>query len=84
MKGRYSAFDSAMLKHARAEAQRLGVKLPLRMVAIKVGRQQYVVQADFPHNFDHYVRAQSASEAKAKWIQLIEAHGARLIFADKS
>lgn len=71
---RYSTFDRLLLKEARAEAARLGVKLPTRICALKVGRQQYAVQADFPHNFDHYVKASSASEAKAEWIsQLIEA-----------
>ena len=70
---RYSNFDGLLLATARAEARRLKVALPTRICALKVGRQQYAVQADWPHNFDHYVKASSVSEAKAVWIgQLID------------
>lgn len=70
----YSMFDSLLLAEARKEAKEKGVTLPKRIVALKMGGQQWAVQADFPHNFDHYVSASSASDAKAKWIrQLIDA-----------
>ena len=70
-----SMLASLLLKEARAKAARLGVKLPAHIRAFKVGRSLYAVQADFPHNFDHYVSASSVSEAKAEWIsQLIDAN----------
>jgi len=61
-------FDNALLSEARVEARRLGLKLPTGICALKVGRQQYAVQANAPHNYDHYESASSVSEAKAKWI----------------
>jgi hypothetical protein len=70
-----ATFSSLLLAEARAEAKRQGIILPFGIVALKVGRSQWAVQADHPHNFDHYVSASCAAEAKAKWIgQLIDAH----------
>jgi len=61
-------FDGLLLAEARKEAKRIGLTLPTGICALKVGRRQYAVQADPPHNFDHYESASSVSEAKAAWI----------------